>query len=130
MTNEEHLYDAFGELVYAVSVADGYIQPAEPAALRSLLAHHEWASEIQWSFDYEVKAGQSVEAVYEKALMTFEKIGPHPEYAFMLEVLDQIATASHGIDTNERELIARVSVDLKERFSRDLVRMKLLLGID
>ncbi len=130
MTTEEHLYDAFGELVYAVSIADGYIQPEETAALESLLAHHEWSREIQWSFNYEVKSGNAVEDVYQKAIQTFEKIGPHPEYAFMLEVLERVATASHGVERHERELIARVSTDLKERFSKDLVRLKLLLGLD
>ena len=126
MTNEERLYDAFGELVYAVALADGYIQPEETEALERLLTHHDWAKEIKWSFDYEVKAKHSVEDVYKKAINTFEKIGPHPEYAFMLEVLDKVATASHGVDRMEEAMINQVSVDLKERFSRDLERMKRL----
>ena len=123
------MYDAFGELVYAVALADGYIQPEETEALERLLKDHEWAKEIKWSFDYEVKARHSVEDVYQKAINTFEKVGPHPEYAFMLEVLDKVATASHGVDRMEDAIIKRVSVDLKERFTRDLERMKLLLGI-
>ena len=129
MTNEERLYDAFGELVYAVALADGYIQPEETEALERLLAHHEWAKAIKWSFDYEVKAGHSVEDLYKKAINTFEKVGPHPEYTFMLEVLEQVATASHGVDRKEKAMISQVSVDLKERFSNDLARLKLLLGI-
>lgn len=131
MTNEERLYDAFGELVYAVCLADGYIQPEETEALERLLSNHDWAKEIKWSFDYEVRAGKkTVDEAYKKALITFEKVGPNPEYAFMLEVLEEVARASHGVDSNESAIISQVSVDLTERFAKDLVRMKLLLGID
>ncbi|NVK66305.1 MAG: TerB family tellurite resistance protein, partial [Flavobacteriales bacterium] len=68
MTEQEKLYEVFGELLYAIAKADGIIQPEEKDALGELLQKHAWASEIKWSFNYEASKNSSVEEVYNKVI--------------------------------------------------------------
>jgi hypothetical protein len=44
MDNKIYLYDAFGELIFLVAMADSLIQPEETAALDKILANHPWTS--------------------------------------------------------------------------------------
>ena len=114
--SKEKLYDALGELIYAVAKADGIVQPAETQKLEELLMAHPWARDIRWSFDYEQDQDHSVEEAYRKALDTCKDYGPTKEYAFLFEVLDAVAEASHGKDTNEIRVIQRFKGELKEHF--------------
>jgi tellurite resistance protein len=114
--SKEKLYDALGELIYAVAKADGLIQPSETKKLHELLLAHPWAREIQWSFDYENRKKVTVEEAYEKALETCKNYGPSEEYAFLFEVLRSVAQASHGIDAKERSVIRRFKRELREHF--------------
>lgn len=114
--SKEKLYDALGELIYAVAKADGLVQPSETDKLHELLMGHSWSREIQWSFDYEHRHDITVGEAYAKALDTCKAYGPTEEYAFLFEVLRAVAEASHGVDTNEREVIQRFKRELKEHF--------------
>ncbi len=40
------LYDAFGEFLYAIAMADGEVQESEVKKIEELLANHEGAKEI------------------------------------------------------------------------------------
>ena len=130
MTDSEKLSEAFGELVYTVAIADGYVQPEETERLKQLLRKHDWAEQIEWSFNYEVKAHNNVDHVYQKALDTFEQIGPRPEYRFMVDVLREVAHASNGTDASEERAIDNFEADLVERFTRDIEALKLKLVVD
>lgn len=114
--SKEKLYDALGELIYAVAQADGLIQKQEVERLHQVLLAHPWSREIQWSFNYENRREQSVEEAYSKAIETCKEFGPSREYAFLFEVLQAVAEASHGVDTNELEIIQRLKGDLKQHF--------------
>lgn len=114
--SKEKLYDALGELIYAVAKADGLVQPSETKKLRELLLAHPWSREIQWSFDYEKRQKVTVEEAYEKALETCKNYGPTEEYAFLFEVLRAVAQASQGIDARERAVIRRFKRELREHF--------------
>jgi len=114
--SKEKLYDALGELIYAVAKADGLVQPSETDKLHELLMGHPWSREIQWSFDYEQRKEITVDEAYEKALDTCKAYGPTKEYAFLFEVLRAVAEASHGVDASEREVIHRFKKELKEHF--------------
>ena len=120
MINKEKLYEAFGELIYAVAKADGLIQDEEISKLTEILQKHEWAKDVQWSFDYEKGKENSLENVYHKALDTCHQYGPSPEYTSLIEILEEVANASNGIDSHERTIIDNFMNDLKERFIRDL----------
>ncbi len=123
MNLKEKLYDAFGELIYIVAMADGLIQKEEVEALERILVNHPWAKEIKWSFDFEVQKNENVDFVYNKVLDYCYQNGPDPEYKFLLEILEEVARASDGIDISERAVIKKFTYDLTERFKRDLEKV-------
>lgn len=119
MVSKEKLYDAFGELIYAVAKADGLIQVEEKLMLEKILAEHPWASQIHWSFDYESKKDMDPEESYKKALDIFKEHGPDPDYVYLLEILEKVAAASDGIDADEQKVIDSFQSDLYKRFVQD-----------
>lgn len=114
--SQERLHDAMGELIYAVAKADGLVQESEMQKLEEILHNHPWASQIQWSFNYEHLRENELEEVYAKAIDTFKAYGPSEEYAFLFDVLYQIAKASNGLDAKEAKIIVRFKLDLKAHF--------------
>ena len=124
--NKERLYDAFGELIYALAMADGLIQPEEIQALNDILKGHPWASQIKWSFDYEANKNTNLQDVYKKALDTFTQHGQDEEYVYLIDVLEKVAKASDGIDKNEAQFIERFQKDLKENFIVEMEKRQLI----
>lgn len=122
--SKEKLYDAFGELIYVVAMADGLIQKEEIEALEEILKGHPWAREIEWSFKYESEHEEDINYLYKKVLDFCHQHGPDPEYDFLIDVLKKIAEASHGTDATERAIIKKFAHDLTERFKRDLNKIK------
>jgi len=120
MTKKERLYEALGELIYVVAMADGIVQKEEMEVLISILKGHSWAENIQWSFDYEHDKSRDIEALYQKVIDTCHKYGPSPIYVDFIETMHQIAEASNGIEKNEAKIIDSFSSDLLSRFKRDL----------
>lgn len=120
MANHEKLYEAFGELLYVVAMADGMIQESEIVALEKVLQEHPWAADIKWSFNYERKKERSVELVYDRVLDFCKHNGPHPEYQNMIDVMRAVAAASQGIDAQEKAKINDFSTQLIARFQKDL----------
>jgi len=114
----ERLHDAMGELIYAVAKADGLVQESEIQKLEEILQKHPWASNIHWSFHYEQNRENSLEEAYAKALDTCKEYGPSEEYAFLFDVMYEIAKASHGLNTEEAQLIVRFKLDLKAHFMK------------
>ena len=124
MVTKVELYDAFGELMYAVAKADGVIQDEEITALNNILIDHAWASSIKWSFNYEAKKAKSVTEAYQTALVICQEFGPSPEYPKLIEILEKIAEASDGIDADEKALITNFQNDLLEKFKNDVNRIR------
>ena len=118
--DKNRLYDAFGELIYAVAKADGVVQESELTTLETILSGHPWAKEIQWSFDYEHKKENSVEEAYKKAVDICKENGPDPEYDFLFEVLEKVAKVSDTVEESEANVIYDFMGDLRERFIRDI----------
>ena len=126
MVSREQLYDAFGELIYAVALADGVIQKEEVTALTEILRGHPWAAEIKWSFNYEKIKGNPLDDTYKKALVTCQDNGPDKEYKFLLEVLETVAHASKGIDDGEKKVMRNFEAELRAQFEKDLMARDLL----
>jgi uncharacterized tellurite resistance protein B-like protein len=124
--NKERLYDAFGELIYTLAMADGLIQAEEIKALDRILEGHPWASQIKWSFNYEVNKNLDLKDVYKKALGTFTQHGQDKEYAYLIEVLQEVAKASDGIDEDEQKMIENFQQDLRENFIIEMEKRKLV----
>ncbi len=123
MKDTDKLIEAFGELLYVVAMADGNIQKEELAAIESKLAHHKWGEDIKWSFDYEVKKNRSVEDLYKKVITYCEMHGPDPEYQFLMELVEDIAQASDGVDTQEQAVMDNFVLDLTTQFKKDIDRI-------
>lgn len=119
MVTKVELYDAFGELIYALAKADGVIQDEEIAALEKIIGNHPWANEIKWSFQYEKKKEKSLEEAYNKALMICQEYGPCPDYPFLFEVLDTIAAAADGVHEAEQKIINDFKQSLHDKFMKD-----------
>jgi len=116
---KEEVYQAFGELLYAVAIADGAVQQEEVDKLKQLLENHEWAKEIQWSFDYESKNKTGIEEAYKKALDKMVEYGPFKDYIFLFEAMEEVALAFDGIVLEERVLIDRFKSELIAKFQED-----------
>ena len=116
MVSKTRLNDAFGELIYAVAIADGMIQPEEIKTIEELLKGHPWASEIKWSFDYELKNKNTLKHTYEKALATLKENGPFKDYTYLVEIIEKLADASDGIDSKENEVILGFQQSLRKHF--------------
>ncbi len=120
MGNKERLYDAFGEMIYVVAMADGIIQENEIETLKNIIAYHPGAEQIKWSFNYERLKHEDLDYLYNKVLDFCYENGPDPEYKILIEVMEKVAAASSGIEKNEEDIINRFTYELTERFKRDL----------
>lgn len=123
MVTKEKLYEAFGELIYAVAKADGVVQGEEVAVLEHILRNHSWAKDIVWSFKYETQKDNSVDYVYDKAMDIFKEHGPSSEYEHLMSILKALAEASHhtsASEAKERGIINLFQQDLIQKFQNDL----------
>lgn len=123
MQSTEKLYESFGELLYVVAMSDGAIQASELEAIQHQLKNHPWGADIQWSFDYEVKRKGDMEDLYKKVITYCEMHGPEKEYAFLLEMLEAVAQAHAGKDTNEAAVMEGFTADLITKFKEDIDRI-------
>ncbi len=126
MRNRDKLMEAFGELAYVVAIADGKVQEEEIKALETKLSEHEWAADIRWSFNYELKKKNDPEELYKKVITYCEMHGPDPEYKFLLELLEDIAEASSGVDPDEQSFMSDFVEELTDRFKNDIDRINKL----
>lgn len=128
MVSKTRLYDAFGELIYAVALADGLIQQEELDKIEEVLKNHPWGKDIKWSFDYEARKGNDPKDAYEKALDLLKEHGPDEDYAFLIDIVNQIASASDGIDGKEKAVIEGFQSSLRVHFLEFLDEEGLLRG--
>lgn len=120
MTKKEQLYEAFGELVYVLAMADGTIQPEELQQVKQILEQHPQGADIQWSFDYEARQQRPVEDVYQKVIDACQAVGPDPEYPYLIDLLEKVAAVYAGKSQEEDKVITGFTADLLERFRRDV----------
>lgn len=116
MTSKTRLYDAFGELIYAVALADGLIQQEELDKIDEVLKNHPWGKDVKWSFDYEARKGNDPKDAFEKALDLFKENGPNPDYYNLIDIIERIAVSSQGMDTDEKEVIEGFQTSLRNHF--------------
>jgi len=120
MVSRTRLYDAFGELIYAIAIADGVVNPEELDALKEILKEHPWGEEIQWSFNYEMKKENALKDSYLKALDTLKENGPDPEYLKLVEIVEKVAHAKDGMDSKEGRMISIFQKTLRSHFLKFL----------
>jgi hypothetical protein len=117
---KEQLYDAFGELLYAVAQIDGEVQESEAAKIEDMLKTFPGAAEIEWSFEYEYDRKQTVEEAYKKAIDVCKWYGPSPDYDFLFNLVEQVANASDGLSADEVALISRFRNELMAYFQKNV----------
>lgn len=122
MKDKEKLYETLGELLYAIAIADGVIQPEETERLNEIVKNHPMGSTIKWSFDYEDSKLNSLNDTYNKVISYCHSYGPAPEYDEFLELIAIVADASNGIDHHEELVISNFGQHLIERFKADLAK--------
>jgi uncharacterized tellurite resistance protein B-like protein len=112
MRNREKLFEAFGELIYAVAKTDGNVQQEEMEKMRSLFKYKKGGEEVIWSFNYENKHNNTVKDAYERALEAMIAYGAYDGYSELIYILNEVAKSSSGINEGERLLISRFEDDL------------------
>ncbi len=112
MIDKEKLFEAFGELIYAVAKTDGDVQQEEVEKIKSLFKYRKGGEEVVWSFNYENKHNNTVKDAYERALEAMIAHGAYDGYSELIHILNEVAKASSGIDEQERLLISRFEDDL------------------
>jgi dienelactone hydrolase len=122
MRNKAELYEVFGEMIYVLAMADGTIQKEELDVIEKKLAKHPWGKEIKWSFEYEVSKKGNIEDLFQKVISACEMHGPDREYEFLIDVMEEVAEASDGIDENE-EFVIDVVRELSDRFKEEIGRI-------
>ncbi len=90
MINEEQLYDAFGELLYAVAKSEGKTRGFALEQLDKVVRQYEWGSKAMWSFNYENLHDHKMEEAYDKAFDAFTSFGPFKGYKSFFDMLDAI----------------------------------------
>lgn len=114
--SKEELYDAFGELLYAISSIDGEVQYEEAKKIEELLKGHEGAEDMMWSFEYEFDKQKTVAESCNKALAICQLYGHCSDYPFLIKVMKEVAAVSAGISEQEKNLI--------ESFEKELLSIK------
>ena len=123
MDKKERLYDALGELLYVVALADGVIQKEETAELEKIVNLHPKGAAIGWSFNYEKERQSDPNEVYQKVISTCHSYGPSPVYEEFIQAMQQIAAAADGIEPSESKQIEAFSNDLIARFQKDIEKL-------
>ncbi len=108
------LYDAFGQIIYAVAIADGEVQDEEIDKLHETIENHPWAREIVWSFNYETTRNRPIHTTLQKAMAVFEQYGPCEEYEFFIDLVERVADAFDGIVPQEEEILELLREELLE----------------
>jgi len=116
MISEARLHDAFGELIYAVTIADGLIQEEEIKVIDEKLEDVSWGAAAKWSFNWERKKGTDLKTAYLSALDTFKEHGPTPHYYELIGILEDIAKASDGFERKEGQVISIFNKSLRLHF--------------
>lgn len=116
MVSQARLHDAFGEIIYAVAIADGLIQEEELKLIDEKLAQFSWGEDAKWSFNWERKKETQLKEAYLKALDTLKENGPTKSYYDLINILEEVAKISDGFEKKEGRVISIFNKSLKSHF--------------
>jgi hypothetical protein len=115
MANKEKVFEAFGELLYAVARAEGKVRKDTAEQVAQLLDKYTWASDAIWSFKYEKDHKTTFEETYDQALDTFVEHGPMEEYKNFFELLDELSDDAHPLLGNRGK---KILINFKRKLNR------------
>jgi len=116
MGSETRLYDAFGEIIYVVAIADGMIQDEEIKVIEEQLSKYSWGENAKWSFNYERKNETQLKEAYLKSLTTLKDYGPHEGYYDLIKILEEVAKADNDFERKEGRVISIFNKSLRAHF--------------
>ena len=114
--SKTQLYDAMGELIYAVAKSEGFAEAEPSTLLIELLAGQAWANEVQLSFNYEYQNENTMEEAYEKAVDVCKAYGPAEEYAFLFQALEVLGRHTLKGKPEQPSILSRFQNDLTTHF--------------
>ena len=66
---------------------------------------------------------KALEELYKKVINYCEMHGPDPEYNFLMELLEDIAKSSNGVDPEEQGVMSDFVQELTDKFKEDINRI-------
>ncbi len=114
--SKSRLYDAFGEIIYAVAIADGDVSEKKLTTLKNALIGHPYAEQILWSFCYEKSKGNKLNDAYKRSIQTLLDNGPHMDYVFLFDTLQQIANTNNRMNKKEGRVICSLEKRLMAHY--------------
>ncbi|MGB1205882.1 MAG: hypothetical protein ACPG5B_09560 [Chitinophagales bacterium] len=118
MTKKERLFDAFGELLYAIihtnqNIKDKntYLDITDKIARKYRITRH-----IDWTVNYERRNAHSIDNAYMRALMACRDNGPDPDYIDLFDLLQYTTNLNKNLTEKDIDLISGFESALKEIF--------------
>jgi len=97
MATKEKVYKAFAELIYSVVMADGEISEREKASIARIVNEHPIGTTIQEYIGGERKDISIVQS-FLHTMDVCKEHGQDNEYSFLIDLTEQIAKVSEGMD--------------------------------
>ncbi len=116
---KDQLYEYFGEMLYAVAMADGKVHDNQWELIESILKEYEWGTNVFWSFNYEDWRQRSIKEAYDRALDAFKEYGPFEDYPRFFEILEKVAELNLNLEHREERMIRSFKETLIEHFKND-----------
>ena len=118
MTKKERLFDAFGELLYAVLHSDQNIEDRNTYLdiVDQINRKYRITKYIDWNTNYERRNAHSLENAYMRALMACRDNGPDPDYIDLFDLLKYTTSLNKNITEKNSNFIAGFETALKEIF--------------
>jgi hypothetical protein len=114
--SKEQLFEAFGEILYAMAAVDGHIQQEEKVLIAQAIKHHRFEYDILFSFKQEVNKARTIKEAFAKAMQTFRMYGPFDGYSDFKIILENLAMSCHGVSVEEQEIIDQFHKELLGNF--------------
>jgi len=115
MRNTEKLYNAFGELLYAVIKAEGKARENIIKKLERTVQEYEWGQTAMWSLRYEMGHNATTDEAYQKAFDAFTDFGPFPGYESFFRMVDDIIK-KNILGERGKKVIGRFRKKLMDHF--------------
>ncbi len=113
--DKSDLYRSFGDLIYAIAMADGILQEEEKNAIRKIIGDHAMMPFVDESLNRKVKEEISIVSAYYKVMNYIKENKPDPEFHFLLQVLEALSKLSAGVDEDDENLMEDFIADLRSR---------------
>ena len=114
--SKEQLFEAFGEILYAMAAVDGKIQQEEKELIAQAIKHHRHEYDILFSFKQGVTKAKTIKEAFGKAMETFRSYGAFDGYSDFKIILENLAQSCQGISPEEQEIIDQFHKELLTNF--------------